>query len=617
MSALASLLADVGERLHDGGRIDERQRAGAEDGKNVPADATSQQAPDAHGDDGRPHRTTASAATAMGMTGRISKGTVEPGSGPASAVSSKADYATIADAQPDADAVQLALLSGAAAAVQPQPAFAGVQGVNATAPAATSQDDHLSKGMADTASPGKADGVSAAIDHAGSAGPHDGSSMPAFPAVGRGAAEATIGSLATGAAAASSVSRFVRGIGGDAGPQSAIAARADFVSMRTDFEPAGRRVTRPDAASAETARATVSRSPGQGPANALAGQLAGAGNADHGGRQPAPIPNVGGTPSSQKGATLPQPMGANGAISGAQTLTPSHVPSARRGSASAVRGSDADRSASQSAGTGQVVTSVPSAAMAMAAVPTSDRDPGSRSAERRAAADDLQVADDPKTDALGNDADVRTDNRAAVLGGSSAATLAAAGSPTRQVASAVTQVLPHLVPPGSAQAAAEDRTRLRAGGAALKTIQIQLQPEQFGKVDVTMRLVEGHLQVHLEASEPDTVLKLKDDTEGLKKLLGKAGFSLDDAAISIGIRDPNAARQNSAAPMPQPNGGAGGGAQRNDAGASAGQNWSAQSGQGGSRGGDGRRAPAGGGAVSPERVEPSRRRSDLDPSVYV
>lgn len=124
---------------------------------------------------------------------------------------------------------------------------------------------------------------------------------------------------------------------------------------------------------------------------------------------------------------------------------------------------------------------------------------------------------------------------------------ATGGRPARQVASAVTSALADIRPtPGTV--GDDGRLHLRAGGAALKTIQIQLQPEHLGKLDVTMRLVDGQLAVHLVASKAETALRLKDDAEGLKTLLSNAGFAVDDAAISIAVRDPATQRSPSASP---------------------------------------------------------------------
>ncbi|MCE7026446.1 flagellar hook-length control protein FliK [Jiella avicenniae] len=109
-------------------------------------------------------------------------------------------------------------------------------------------------------------------------------------------------------------------------------------------------------------------------------------------------------------------------------------------------------------------------------------------------------------------------------------------APTAQVADALATALVRMDPAANAPAGA-DRTRLRAGGAALKTIQIQLAPEKLGKVNVTLKLIGDNLAVHIEASEPETAHRLKDDGEGLKSLLKSAGFDVDEAIVTVGARD--------------------------------------------------------------------------------
>ncbi|HEX2020022.1 MAG TPA: flagellar hook-length control protein FliK, partial [Aurantimonas sp.] len=157
---------------------------------------------------------------------------------------------------------------------------------------------------------------------------------------------------------------------------------------------------------------------------------------------------------------------------------------------------------------------------------------------------------------------------------------------------------------------AEGNLRLRAGGAALKTIQIQLQPAHFGKLDVTMKLVDGHLAIQLLASEPETVMRLKDDTDGLKSLLSQSGFTVDEAAISIALRDPG-----------QPRGGAAPGLADNSAASADGRAASdgasrdeaeGQRGAGGQSGRDG--GTDGGGRTF---ADPQSARRDRDPSIYL
>ncbi|MAP19288.1 MAG: hypothetical protein CL626_09780, partial [Aurantimonas sp.] len=188
----------------------------------------------------------------------------------------------------------------------------------------------------------------------------------------------------------------------------------------------------------------------------------------------------------------------------------------------------------------------------------------------------------------------------------------AGATPTigRQVADAVTTSLTGApLPTGDTAEAA--RVQMRAGGAALKTIQIQLQPEQLGKLDVTMRLIDGKLAIHIVASEADTALRIKDDAEGLNKLLTKAGFSVDEAAISIGVRDAGAPRGGIANAQGQADGQASTGQSQNGA---ARDGAASFGGEGSARQGSGR--PEQPMAASPAEETGARRR-ELDPSVYL
>ncbi|MBP0616642.1 flagellar hook-length control protein FliK [Jiella mangrovi] len=184
-------------------------------------------------------------------------------------------------------------------------------------------------------------------------------------------------------------------------------------------------------------------------------------------------------------------------------------------------------------------------------------------------------------------------------------------SATSQVADAVASALGQVN--GAANASGVERTRLRAGGAALKTMQIQLSPEQLGKLNITLKLIEGNLAVHIEASEPETALRLKDDTEGLKSLLKSAGFDVDDAVVTFGSRDASGARM---AQQPAAQGEA----------STTGQSRGDQASSGQSSGGQGGRPGEGGARQSrpqpspatPERIgENARRSPGIDPSVYL
>ena len=183
-------------------------------------------------------------------------------------------------------------------------------------------------------------------------------------------------------------------------------------------------------------------------------------------------------------------------------------------------------------------------------------------------------------------------------------------SATNQIANALASALTDMSPAVGANGA--DRTRLRAGGAALKTIQIQLAPEQLGKVNVTLKLIEGNLSVHIEAMEPDTAMRLKDDAEGLKALLKSVGFDVDDAVITLGSRDGQRMAQASGMP-----GDASASGQARGEGSAGGQ--SSQHGQ------SGQRDQSGGRPARPEPVlrpnegagESGLRHMGLDPSIYL
>ncbi|WP_279482660.1 flagellar hook-length control protein FliK [Aureimonas sp. SK2] len=115
-------------------------------------------------------------------------------------------------------------------------------------------------------------------------------------------------------------------------------------------------------------------------------------------------------------------------------------------------------------------------------------------------------------------------------------------SPYNLAAQVAGPIMDALGEPGKAasqpsSASSDAHLRMRAGGGALKTLTIQLHPEHLGTVDVSLRLNEGRLTLELAASRSDTASMLLDDQASLRKLLEHAGFSLDDAAISVITRD--------------------------------------------------------------------------------
>jgi flagellar hook-length control protein FliK len=131
---------------------------------------------------------------------------------------------------------------------------------------------------------------------------------------------------------------------------------------------------------------------------------------------------------------------------------------------------------------------------------------------------------------------------------SSTPALPGAGGLATQVAGPILDALgPAPAAPGTPSSApGEAHLRMRAGGAAMKTLTIQLQPEHLGTLEVSMRLTDGKLTLELAASQADTAVLLSDDRGTLRKVLEHAGFSLDDAAITVVTRDAAPAASRSA-----------------------------------------------------------------------
>ncbi|MCJ2090925.1 flagellar hook-length control protein FliK [Methylobacterium sp. J-072] len=65
----------------------------------------------------------------------------------------------------------------------------------------------------------------------------------------------------------------------------------------------------------------------------------------------------------------------------------------------------------------------------------------------------------------------------------------------------------------------------------LRTLKIQLRPEDLGVVTVEMRLSNGQLETHLRASQPETAALLHKDTALLTDLLSNSGYR---AEVSVG-----------------------------------------------------------------------------------
>ncbi|WP_062113448.1 flagellar hook-length control protein FliK [Aureimonas sp. AU40] len=152
------------------------------------------------------------------------------------------------------------------------------------------------------------------------------------------------------------------------------------------------------------------------------------------------------------------------------------------------------------------------------------------------------------TDASARAADATGSAKAASIDGASALGVGGAGGLglATQIADRMLEVLGEPAPRPAANASqdSQEHLRMRAGGAALKTLTIQLKPEHLGTLDVSMRLSEGRLTVELAASRADTAVLLSEDRGALRQLLERAGFSVDDASITVVAKDmqPNGIR---------------------------------------------------------------------------
>lgn len=61
----------------------------------------------------------------------------------------------------------------------------------------------------------------------------------------------------------------------------------------------------------------------------------------------------------------------------------------------------------------------------------------------------------------------------------------------------------------------------------MRTLKIQLRPDEVGVITVEMRLSNGQLATHLRASQPETAALLHKDTAILTDLLSQGGYKAD------------------------------------------------------------------------------------------
>lgn len=75
----------------------------------------------------------------------------------------------------------------------------------------------------------------------------------------------------------------------------------------------------------------------------------------------------------------------------------------------------------------------------------------------------------------------------------------------------------------------------------VKSLQIQLHPDDLGKIKVAMHLRGDELRLQIEVTTKAVETLLLNDHQALKDLLGQAGYDIKDASISIAVStaDPN------------------------------------------------------------------------------
>ena len=191
-------------------------------------------------------------------------------------------------------------------------------------------------------------------------------------------------------------------------------------------------------------------------------------------------------------------------------------------------------------------------------IPADRKDQGVASVENRASkqgavaqerpAPSFAAANEQRTQGLGSRESERLLTPAGVAGPSGSGAPSAVPAMSVQVAE---RIIDAFGGPGSSrpvdEAPSGSHLRLRAGGGALKTLVIQLQPENLGLLHVSMRLQDGQLMLEIAADKVETARMLGEDRAALRSLLEKAGFSLEDSSIVVAVREAGASASTSGA----------------------------------------------------------------------
>ena len=69
------------------------------------------------------------------------------------------------------------------------------------------------------------------------------------------------------------------------------------------------------------------------------------------------------------------------------------------------------------------------------------------------------------------------------------------------------------------------------------TIEVRLQPEELGHIEIKMQIKGGKLQAHIISSRPETMEALQKDAQILEKAFNDAGFQTDSNSLSFSFRN--------------------------------------------------------------------------------
>lgn len=85
----------------------------------------------------------------------------------------------------------------------------------------------------------------------------------------------------------------------------------------------------------------------------------------------------------------------------------------------------------------------------------------------------------------------------------------------------------------STSATAGPASQAASGSGPVKVLHLQLQPAELGTLEVRMRLTDAGLEIHIEASRPETAALLKTDREALASVLRASGYAPETVTVSV------------------------------------------------------------------------------------